>query len=454
MNTILTINLTGSVLLVLYFLVKHFLEERLTKKFLYRILQVNVVCFLVPLMLIGDIYRGLWLDFKALFMNRDTFIRLRVTPRTPMFLEMEEKINLSLGMRGKMLLTGGYLFLVLLCLVVSVVRDCMKKRPVQRAIRFSGVSVTPDLAELQKEMKIRKKVSICLCGSAAQISTIGFIHPIIFFKDPEDDTERKMLLSHELYHIKGHDIFWKWCAILVKCIHFYNPFAYLLLRELEEMQELYCDEQVTSGRDIEERGLYANLLLKNSGIDTEDFGFRVLFGETGSYKRLYERTKWVMKNDQKKKMSKYLTALVMVLVLGTTSFTTLAYDEMRLWDMDEENAGAWDQDASTSQTRTTAFSFTKGDGNASNKDYPILYEKEYIDEEGNVHPLETGDSTNAFCLFHIYQDCVVVEHYLNIPTNSCEVWYYDAEMCIKCSHSKTKVLTDINKYPVCPHGDL
>lgn len=451
MNTILTINLTGSVLMILYFLVKHFLEERLTKKFLYRILQINVVCFLVPLMLIGDIYRGLWWDLKVLFLNKVAFIRLQVTPRTPMFLEMEEKINLSLGMQGKMLLIGVYLFVVLLCFVVSVVRDCMKKRPVHRAIRFSGISVTPDLAELQKELKIRKRVSVCLCGSASQISTIGFIYPIIFFKDPEDDAERKMLLSHELYHIKGHDIFWKWCAILVRCIHFYNPFAYLLHRELEKMQELYCDERVTAAQDVEERKVYANLLLKNSGIDTENSGFRVLFGEMGSYKRLYERIKWVMKNDQKKKMSKLLMALVMVLVLGTTSFTTLAYDEMSMWDTDEEKAGAWDQDASTGQTKVTAFSFTKGDGNALNMDYPILYEKEYIDEEGNVHSLEKGDSTNAFCLFHIYQDCTVVEHYLDVPTNSCEVWYYDAEMCVKCHHCKTKVLTKVKEYAVCPH---
>ncbi len=451
MNTILTINLTGSVLMISYFLVKHFLEERLTKKFLYRILQVNVVCFLVPLMVVGEAYRGLWWDLK-LFLSRDSDMHVCVTPRTPMFLEMEEKINLSLGMQGKMILIGSYLFLVLLCLVVSVVRDCMKKRPVQRAIRFSGVSVTPDLAELQKEMKIRKKVSVCLCGSASQISTIGFIHPIIFFKDPKDDTERKMLLSHELYHIKGHDIFWKWCAILVRCIHFYNPFSYLLLRELEKMQELYCDERVTSGRDLEERKVYANLLLKNSGRDREDSGLLVLFGEAESYKRLRERINWVMKNDQKKKLSKYLTALLMALVLGTTSFTALAYDEVKRWDMDEEKAGAWDQEASAGEVEVTAFGYTAKDENASVKDYPILYEMEYIDEEGNVHPLETGDSTNALCIFHHYEDCKVVEHYRYTDTNRCEVWYYDAVMCVKCNHSKSKVLTEVNKYPVCPHN--
>lgn len=449
MNTILTINLTGSVLLILYSLVKHFLEERLTKKFLYRILQINVVCFLVPLMLVGDIYRGLWWDLKIIA-SRVSDDTLLVTPRTPMFLKMEEKVNISLGMQGKMFLIGAYLFLVLLSFVVSVVRDCMKKRPVQKAIRFSSVSVTPDLAELQKEMKIRKKVSICLCGSASQISTIGFIHPIIFFKDPEDDTARKMLLRHELYHIKGHDIFWKWCAILVRCLHFYNPFAYLLRRELEKMQELYCDERVTSGLDVEKRKLYANLLLKNSGRDTEDSGLLISFWKAGSYKRLYERINWVMKNNQKKKLSKYLTALLMVLVLGSTSFTTLAYDEMGWWNMDEENASAWDAEVSTDVADTTAFSYTANLENASVKDYPILYEKEYIDEEGNIYPLEEGDSVKAFCIFHYYQDYKVVEHYL-MKDGSCEVWYYDAEMCVKCHYAKTKVLTKINEFDVCPH---
>lgn len=451
MNIILTMNITGAVLLGFYFLVKRFLEERLTKKYLYRILQVNVVCFLVPLMLVGEAYRGLWWDLKLLLNKREAYIQ--TTPRTPMFLQIEKQIDYSIGMRGKMILMCCYLILVLLSFTAAVIQDRVEKRSVRAAIRSSKFSAIPDLPELQKELKIRKKVDVCLCGEKSQISTIGLFHPIIFYKDPEDPDARRILLSHELYHMKERDILWKWIAILANCIHFYNPLAYILRWEIERMQELRCDEQVMTGLDLDTecRQKYANLLVEYSKEESNGSHFSIFFGEKNSYKRLQERIEWIMRKDTKKKLSKRLAAALTAVVLGATSLTALAYDEMRWWHKDGEMADTWGTGESAEVIAVRAYAHNTSKDVDTAKDYPILYEMEYIDKEGNVHPLNAGESTNALCFFHSYDDFQVVEHYL-LRNGGCEVWFYDAVMCIKCSYTKSKELIAIDRFDVCPHN--
>lgn len=451
MNTLLTMNLTGSVLVVLYFIVKCFLGERLSKKYLYRLLQVNVFCFLVPLILLGEAYRGLWWDLKILFIaqyERDRF--LRVTPRTPMFLQIEQKINFSLGLKGKMILIGSYIFVVLLSFTIAIIREWVDKRPIRRAIKISGISTVPELLELQKELKIRKKVDVCLCSEAAQISTIGLIHPIIFFKDPEDNASKRMILRHELNHIKGKDVLWRWIAVLMNCIHFYNPFAYILRLEIKRMQELRCDEQVISGLDIEARGKYASLLLENSKGETGSLRSTTFFGGTSPHKRLQERIEWVMKKDTKKRLSKRLAATLTAVVLGATSLTALAYDEMRWWIGEGELADAWETGKATDIDSVTAFAYTDDVSDESVADYPILYEKEYIDADGHVHAMNDVASPDALCFFHSYRNFKVLEHY-HYTNGGCVVYYYDAVMCEKCSYTKSRELTATDRFDVCPH---
>lgn len=436
--------------MVLYFLTKWFLGERLSKKYLYRLLQVNLICFLIPLMFVGEVYRGLWWDLKILLINNRNR-NVQVTPRTPMFLQIEQKINFSIGLKGKIILIGSYIFLVLLCFIIAIIREWLEKRPIRRAIKISGISTVPELLELQKELKIRKKVDVCLCSEATQISTIGLVHPIIFFKDPEDDASRKMILRHELNHIKDNDVLWRWIAVLMNCIHFYNPFAYILRLEIKRMQELRCDEQMISGLSIKMRGKYGNLMVQYSQEETGGLPLITFFGGSSSHKRLQERIKWVMREDTKKKLSKRLAAALTAVVLGATSLTALAYDDFRWWVGEGEMSAAWETGKVMDVTEVKGFIFDENVNSKTVDDYPILYEKEYIDKEGHVHAMSEVASPNVLCFFHSYQELTVLEHYL-FNSGGCEVWFYDAVMCEKCSYTKSRELRTVHEFDVCPHN--
>mgnify|MGYP004568621645 FL=1 len=60
--------------------------------------------------------------------------------------------------------------------------------------------------------------------------TFGFFRPCIILPDDiADATERDLIEQHEQFHIRHLDSFIKLFCLIAVCLHFYNPFSYLLL---------------------------------------------------------------------------------------------------------------------------------------------------------------------------------------------------------------------------------
>ena len=51
-------------------------------------------------------------------------------------------------------------------------------------------------------------------------------------------------ILHELMHIKRLDMFYKWLVQFAVCVHWFNPFVYLMRKETGRGCELSCDEAV------------------------------------------------------------------------------------------------------------------------------------------------------------------------------------------------------------------
>jgi beta-lactamase regulating signal transducer with metallopeptidase domain len=75
--------------------------------------------------------------------------------------------------------------------------------------------------------------------------------------------ELRMVLLHELVHIKRHDVLQNWIVILVRALHWFNPLVWLAVKRLRAERELVCDGRVLTfltGED--ERRAYGETLLK------------------------------------------------------------------------------------------------------------------------------------------------------------------------------------------------
>jgi beta-lactamase regulating signal transducer with metallopeptidase domain len=98
--------------------------------------------------------------------------------------------------------------------------------------------------ELKKAMLI--KDSIYYSDMLLSPVLIGLFHPRIILPpglDP-NSAEGEMILAHEDVHSRRLDNLWRIFAVGIACVHWFNPFVWMMLKALFEDMELSCDEAV------------------------------------------------------------------------------------------------------------------------------------------------------------------------------------------------------------------
>ena len=54
----------------------------------------------------------------------------------------------------------------------------------------------------------------------------------------------RLMIAHELAHLKRRDLWWAWLALAGECLFFFHPLVWLARREWRVTQEMACDEMV------------------------------------------------------------------------------------------------------------------------------------------------------------------------------------------------------------------
>lgn len=458
MNAYLVINLTGSVLFILYFLTKRIFGKRLSYAWYYRIITINIVLFMLPLDLLGDVYDTLWFYFKEwLGINHvDTML---FTPKSKMIFFTDEGVRLSYGLKIELIIYGIYLGGILATITAFLITT-NKKRLYFREIVKKDIRLTdPCFEEIKTSLKIKKKVRLIACSNESQIATAWFFHPVILYCEPDEekytntafDGDRKayrkeFIMAHELYHVKRADVLWKTFTYLINIIFFFNPVTYLLRREFERICELSCDEFVLNGQENDKRKIYAHALI-DSSTDSE----RILPWASISWKKdiidlLKERVEEATMN--RKKIKNGVAVALAGLILGLSSITSMAYDTV--WYGNPESTKYYtdnNEEAWALAVPTEKFLAFK------NMDIPIIYDKQVYDKSGNVYPydeyIDNYKNQTKGCIFHKYTTVTWSEHLVGI--NACEVVYYSEKMCTKCGKTKDKKEESRVPFSPCPH---
>lgn len=115
-----------------------------------------------------------------------------------------------------------------------------------------------------REYPVRGKVKIRQSDQVETAFTYGVFHPIIIFPKraewKEEDTLNFVLL-HELTHIKYRDTLKKLLLTITLCVHWFNPFVWLMYRMANKDIELCCDEAVVRSLGEEKKSAYAMALI-------------------------------------------------------------------------------------------------------------------------------------------------------------------------------------------------
>lgn len=114
----------------------------------------------------------------------------------------------------------------------------------------------------------------------------GLIRPKIILPaslDP-DSAEGGMVLAHENTHRRRLDNLWRLLGICVTCLHWFNPFAWIMLKSFFTDMELSCDESVIRKQGAGERKIYAGALLRFAGDNR--MLMSAAFGQSGIKARI------------------------------------------------------------------------------------------------------------------------------------------------------------------------
>ena len=89
------------------------------------------------------------------------------------------------------------------------------------------------LSDCEEKLNIKTRVELSYNSLIVSPIMIGFFRPRIVLPVRElEDKELSYIFVHELTHYKQGDMFYKWLIQIVVCAHWFNPFVYLLEKEV------------------------------------------------------------------------------------------------------------------------------------------------------------------------------------------------------------------------------
>lgn len=105
-----------------------------------------------------------------------------------------------------------------------------------------------DLQALCRQLDIRRIPQVLVSDDTGCPLLAGLLKPAIVLPaslwNDCTATQRRLILAHELAHVKRQDLFWAWLPNLGRCLFFFHPLVWLAEWEWQQSQEMACDELV------------------------------------------------------------------------------------------------------------------------------------------------------------------------------------------------------------------
>ncbi len=137
----------------------------------------------------------------------------------------------------------------------------------RRWLRFKkSASVTcPQATQWLRAHPLLRPLTIRSCPAVNNPLTYGILRPVILVPPTFDwsSPQADLVLAHEFTNAR-FDALWKLILVLAVCVHWFNPFVWVMYVMANRDIELSCDTRVTKGLEPRQRASYARILLNTS----------------------------------------------------------------------------------------------------------------------------------------------------------------------------------------------
>ena len=344
---LLSLSVSGALLLLLILGLKPLYKNKFSKRWQYYIWIVVALRFLLPFTPDTTIIGSLFEKFDTTAITNE----IPTNPNVPVPADtgnskaepiQTNRETTTAAMREPV---DKYVCLFFIWSALALVLFVRKVTVYQGFIQYikagnkevSDIKILNLLSDCEEKLNIKTRVEISCNPLIASPMLIGFSRPRIILPAHEwEDKELSYIFVHELIHYKQRDMFYKWLIQIVVCVHWFNPFVYLLEKEVNKSCELSCDEKVISILNEKAKREYGDTLisfLKSNNLYKSSLASVTL---TEGAEQLKERLGAIMKFREKSKAIIAITAIFTAAVC-VCFFVTGAYaapsaaNDMKTW---------------------------------------------------------------------------------------------------------------------------
>ena len=129
------------------------------------------------------------------------------------------------------------------------------------------------VAKVAAELRLFRAPRVVVSPAVDSPAVTGIFRPVLLLPEgfPRGFTadEARLILLHELTHLKRHDLPLNGLLCLLQVLHWFNPVLWFAFARMRDDRESACDAQVLSFDTIDRRGDYGHALLKLQGRPTQ-----------------------------------------------------------------------------------------------------------------------------------------------------------------------------------------
>lgn len=158
-----------------------------------------------------------------------------------------------LSMEGSIL--GFWGFSVAVCLMIAVTRLVRFLSKVRRARVDPRISTQRTLNQLLNDTSmnrsiLRDRVRVEVIDSLIGPAVVGLVRPRILLprvlESECTESDLRILLAHELTHIRRGDLWWALLQTVACCLWWFHPLVHAVSRWFDRETELSCDEETVA----------------------------------------------------------------------------------------------------------------------------------------------------------------------------------------------------------------
>jgi bla regulator protein BlaR1 len=166
-----------------------------------------------------------------------------------------------------LLIVGGIWALGTMWMLLRILwASVMLSLAVRRMSPVRDEKVLSLLDRCRAELGVRRQLRVLTSPMIGAPALMGFLRPSLLLPptvlENFNPAELRLILLHELAHLKRHDVAINWLASILQALHWFNPIVHLVFARLRSDRELAADELVLSLTGDEQRGDYGDTLVK------------------------------------------------------------------------------------------------------------------------------------------------------------------------------------------------